>query len=92
MRLSLFEIFLIQVIIYCGLWLLDEYLASYMSIVIPGIAFAVVTISFISDQIEPSGISRKYYWFMSITIITPLLVGAAFMIMTEGNLAWLEGI
>ncbi len=92
MRLSLFEIFLIQVTIYCALWLVDEFLASYMSLVIPGIALAILTIAGISEMIEPSRISRKYYWVMAITIVTPLLIGGGFLLLTGGQLLWLEGI
>ncbi len=92
MRVSLFEIFLIQVILYSILWLTNDYIASYMSIVIPAICGAVLIVAVISEYIEPSKISRKYFWFMGISLLTPLLVGAFFMTINGGYLEWMQGI
>ena len=92
MRVSLFEIFLIQVILYSVIWLTNDYVASYMSVVIPAICAAVLIVAIISEYIEPSRISRKYFWFMGISIATPLLVGALFMAINGGYLEWMEGI
>ncbi len=92
MRVSLFEIFLIQVILYSIIWLTNDYLASYMSVVIPSICGAVLIVAMISEYIEPSKISRKYFWFMGISLLTPLLVGAFFMTINGGYLEWMQGI
>jgi putative effector of murein hydrolase LrgA (UPF0299 family) len=92
MRVSLFEIFLIQVILYVVLWLLNDYIATYMSIVIPGLCLAVLTVALLSELIEPARISKKYYWFMGISIVTPLMVGIFFYTLNQGQFKWLEGI
>jgi len=77
MRVSLFEIFLIQVILYTIIWLTNDYIASYMSIVIPAICGAILIVAVISEYIEPSKISRKYFWFMGISPEAFGAVGAA---------------
>ena len=92
MRVSLFEIFLIQVVVYALIWLTDDYIGSYMSIVIPVLAAGVLVVALLSELIEPSRISRKYFWVMGISIATPLLVGAFFMVLHQGELQWMEGI
>jgi hypothetical protein len=92
MRVSLFEIFLIQVILYTVIWLMNDYVASYMSVVIPAICLVILLIALIAEYIEPSGISRKYFWFMGISVITPLLVGGFFMFINRGYLEWMQGI
>jgi len=42
------EIILIEIAIFIGLWLIDEYTAFLLSIIIPGILFAVLIVSTIS--------------------------------------------
>ena len=92
MRVSIFVIFLIQVIVYSLLWLIDEYVASYLCIVIPVIAFAILVVSLLSELFERSRISRKYFIIMGVTILTPLMVGMAFYTLYDGKLEWMQGI
>lgn len=89
-RLSLIEIFLIQVIFYAVIWLADEYVASYLCIILPVITAAVLLVSWIADILEPARVGRRYYQFMILSTITPLLVGLFFYIVYDGKIAWLR--
>ena len=92
MKVSLFEIFLIQLVLYTALWLVDEYVASYICIVIPAIAIVLTFVAFLAELIEPSKVPRKYYSFMLISTITPIVVGGFFVYLYRGQLDWLQGI
>ena len=91
MKLSNLEIFLLQVILYAVIWLADEYVASYMCIVLPGIILAILLISLIVELIEPSRISKRYFVIMGLSILAPVLTGLAFYTLYDGQLEWLQG-
>ncbi|HLF65192.1 MAG TPA: hypothetical protein VI603_15615 [Saprospiraceae bacterium] len=90
LRLTVFEIFLLQLIFYGLLWLMDEYVASYICLILPVVIAALLLISWIADLIEPARIGRKYYYVMAISILAPLLVGAFFYFIYGGEIAWLK--
>ena len=92
MKVSLFEIFLVQIALYSGLWLIDEYVASYMCIVIPIITLVLLTVAGLAELFERSRVPRKYFGFMAISVLAPILVGITFYIIYDGKLEWLEGI
>jgi len=81
---------LLQLILYVLLWLWDQYVASYMCLILPVIIGAILLISGIVDMIEPARIGRKYYYVMAISMITPIIVAAFFYFLYGGDLAWLK--
>lgn len=91
-RLSVPEIFLLQIIFYGLLWFVDEFVASYICLVFPVIIAAILFISWIADLIEPARIGRKYYYVMLVSVIAPILVGAFFYFIFGGDIAWLKPI
>lgn len=90
MRVSIFEIFLFQIILYSGLWLIDEFVATFMCISMPIIVLVILVVSLIAEWIEPSRISKKYFWVMGISVVVPIVVGLAFYVLYEGRLDWFE--
>jgi len=80
---------LAQAIVYAGIWLWDEYVASYFTLIIPGVILVILIIATISDFIEPSRIPGWYYWLMLVSIVTPIMVGALFYYLYDGHLDWL---
>ena len=88
MRVSLIEIFLFQVVLYCAVWLYDDYVATFMCITIPIIVFVVLVVSLLAELFEPSRISRKYFWIMGLSIVAPVLVGVGFYVINGGVLDW----
>jgi hypothetical protein len=91
-RLKVFEIFLLQVIVYIALWLWNDFIASYMSLVFCSILVFVLVISIIADLLEPSRIGRKYFYAMGVSIFAPILVAAFFVLLQKGELAWMQGL
>ena len=90
LKLSTFEIFLIQIVGYGGLWLMNEYVASYLCLILPVVIAAILLISWIADLIEPARVGRKYYKVMAVSIMAPIIVAAFFVIISGGRLAWLN--
>ncbi len=89
-RLSIPEIFLLQLVLYVCVWLWDDYVATYVCIILPVVILVILGISWIVDLIEPAHVGRKYYYVMAISAITPVLVGAFFYYLHGGDLAWLK--
>jgi hypothetical protein len=89
-RLSLFEIFLLQLIFYGLIWLWDEFVASYICLIFPVIIAAILLISWIADLIEPARVGGRYYLFMIVSIIAPVVVAAFFFFIFDGDVAWLR--
>ena len=85
-RINLAIILLLQAVIYSGLWLWNEYVAVYLTLIFPGMILVILIIAGIADLIEPSRIPGWYYGLMIVSIVTPLLIGAVFYYLYEGRL------
>lgn len=88
-RTNLAIALLVQAVTYTGLWLWDEYVASYFTLIIPGVILIILILATISDFIEPSRIPGWYYGLMLVSIITPIVIGAVFYYLYDGHLEWL---
>lgn len=84
------EIFLIEFIIYCVLWLWDDYLASLLTAVFPIIFLFLLIISLIAELIERSKVPRWYYYFMGISVIAPILAALVFVFFMGADFEWLS--
>ena len=84
------EIFMIEFIFYTILWLVDDYIASLVSVILGFIFASILIVALISEFIEPSKVPRSYYYFMIVSILAPLLAGALFVGLMDGQLDWLE--
>lgn len=72
-RLTLGEIFLIQLIIWLVIWISNPYVASLLTISIGIMVFAVLIIAIISELIERSKVPRNYFYVMAISILAILV-------------------
>lgn len=82
-------IILIQAIVFSSLWLWNEYVASYLTLIFPGIFLFLLILAGISDLIEPSRMPGWYYGLMIVSILVPLFIGAVFFFLSEGKMDWL---
>ena len=79
-----------ECIIFCVVWLWDEYVATYATIILPGVMAIILLLSLIADWIEPARIPKWYYYIMVISILIPLVVGMFFVYIDGGNLSWMK--
>ena len=89
---QLLIISLLQCVIYSGIWLWNEYVASYLTIIFPIMILLILILSAIADWIEPSRIPGWYYKLMIISILIPLLIGTIFYVLYEGRMDWMENL
>jgi hypothetical protein len=90
MRLSLLEIFLLELAVWLGLWLLNDYIATLLTLILVAIVFAILLIALMAEGIERSKVPRKYFQVMIISALTPLLAGAIYMTIFGGDLHFLK--
>lgn len=81
-KLSLLEIFLIEILVWMGLWLANEYLATLLTFILTPIVFAVLVIARISEFIERSKVPRFYFGVMLISTIAPVLAALVFWLLS----------
>lgn len=90
LRLSLLEIFLLEVVVWLGLWLLDDYLATLLTLVIGAIVSAVLIIALMAEAIERSKVPRKYFYVMFLSVVAPVLAGFFYLFIFGGHLSFLK--
>lgn len=88
-HINLAIVVLLQAVVYSGLWLWNEYVAVYVSLIFPGMILVILIFAGIADLIEPSRIPRWYYGLMIVSIVTPLIIGVVFYYLYQGRLDWL---
>ncbi len=84
------EIFLIQFIIYCILWLWDDYVASLLTLVFTAIFIFLFIISVLAELIEPSKVPRWYYYFMGISVLAPIIAALVFVLFMGVDFEWMS--
>lgn len=90
LRLSLLEIFLLEVVVWLGLWLFDDYLATLLTLVIGAIVSAVLIIALMAEAIERSKVPRKYFYVMVLSIVAPVVAGILYLSIFGGDLNFLK--
>ncbi|HUR30388.1 MAG TPA: hypothetical protein VMZ69_03090 [Saprospiraceae bacterium] len=89
-RDKLFIIGLFEAVVFCLIWLWNEYVATYLTIIFPAIFTIILILSAIADWIEPSRIPSWYYKLMIISIFIPLLIGGIFFYIYDGRFDFLS--
>jgi hypothetical protein len=81
------EVLLIEVIFYLALWLMNDYIATYLSLIFGSICFFILLFTGIAELLERSKVSRQYFWFMAMSALAPILAAAIFFLL-GGELTW----
>ena len=90
-RLSLLEIFLLEVAVWLALWLINDYIATLLTLILTAIVFAVLVIALLSELIERSKVPRKYFWVMGLSVLAPVVSAVLYLVIFGGQLAFLNG-
>ncbi|MCI5082373.1 MAG: hypothetical protein MRY78_11790 [Saprospiraceae bacterium] len=89
MRLRPIEIFLIQLVFYILLWLIDDYVAVYISLIFACICLFIFLIALAVELVERSRVPRSYYSVMLLSILAPVLA-SLLMLAIFGQPSWME--
>ncbi len=89
-RISLLEIFLLEMVIWLGLWLSNDYVATLLTLTIGAIVSAVLIIAGLAELIERSKVPKRYFQIMGISILSIVLSALLYMWLFEGRLNFIE--
>lgn len=89
-RLSLLEIFLLQTIAWLSLWLLSDYIAALLTLIIGAIVSAVLIIALISEAIERSKVPKMYFQVMALSIFSMVLAAVMYTTLLGGHFDFLK--
>ncbi len=84
------EIFLLEVVLYLGLWVVYDYLAFILSIIAAGVLFAALLFALAAEVVERSKVPRQFFVLMLLSIVAPLLAAAIFFL-AYGLPPWMVG-
>lgn len=89
-RLSLLEIFLLEVVCFLGLWLINDYVAALLTLIVGAIVSAVLIIALISEAIERSKVPKKYFQIMALSVLAMLVSALIYVVLIGGQLEFLR--
>jgi hypothetical protein len=89
-RLSLLEVYLLEVVVWLGLWLLNDYLATLLTLILGAIVSAVLLIALIAELIERSKVPRRYFYIMLLSIVAPVAAALLYLLIFDGRLSFLN--
>jgi hypothetical protein len=88
-KLTVFEVFLLEIVVWLAFWLLNDYMATLLTLIIVAIVSSVLLIAMISEWIERSKVTRYYFQIMAVSIAAPLVAGVLYLLLF-GELSWLK--
>ncbi len=88
-RMTLPEIFLLETVTWLILWLLNDYMATLLTLIIGAIVLAVLLLALISEAIERSRVPRRYFYVMGLSVLAPLVAAILYQVLFGGHLSFL---
>ncbi|GJM34863.1 MAG: hypothetical protein DHS20C18_38640 [Saprospiraceae bacterium] len=82
------ELLLVEIIVYILLWIVNDYLASMLSLILAGICLMVLLFSLAAELIEKSNVPRWFFSMLVVSVLAPLIAAALF-IGFSGPPSWL---
>ena len=83
-KLRAVEIFLIEFVLFLGLWLYDDYIGSLLSGISAPIALFLLLVAYISEKLEPSRVPRWYFVFMITSFLAPIATALVYLFILGG--------
>ncbi|MEM1124567.1 MAG: hypothetical protein AAGJ18_29280 [Bacteroidota bacterium] len=91
-NLGLLEISLIQIFIYSFLWVISEFTATLITLVLPGIFLFLLLIALVAELLDSSRTPRWYFKFMILSILLPILTAFVFVSILGADFDWTKTI
>jgi hypothetical protein len=89
-RLSLLEIFLLETVVWLVMWLVNDYMATLLTLIIGAIVLAVLLLAIISEAIERSKVPRRYFYVMGLSVLAPVVAALMYQVLFGGHLNFLS--
>jgi len=84
------EGFLVQLILYAGLWLISDYLGLLLCMLMAGIIGGLWLFALLAEKVQKSKVPRTYFIWMFLSALAPALVAIAFTLLFGGQFDWLS--
>ncbi len=84
------EIFLFETVVWLGLWLVSDYAAALLAVVLTAVMIAVLLISLLAEAVERSKVPRSYFILMAVSIAAGVMAGLFYVAVFGGRLSFLE--
>ena len=88
-KLTVLEVFLLEIVVWLAFWLLNDYMATLLTLIVVAIVSSVLIIAMISEWIERSKVTRYYFQVMAVSVAAPLVAGVLYFVLF-GELSWLR--
>ena len=75
---------------WLALWLLNDYLATLLTLIIGAIVSAVLLIASIAEWIERSKVPRRYFQVMALSIAAPVVAALLYLVISGRELSFLS--
>ena len=72
------------------MWLINDYMATLLTLIIGAIVFAVLVIALLSEAIERSKVPRWYFWVMGLSVLAPIASAFIYTLIFGGRFGFLE--
>ena len=89
-RLSLFEIFLLETAAWLTLWLISDYVATLLTFILGAIVSAVLAIALMAEWVERSKVPRRYFQVMALSIVAIVVAAGLYMAIFGGELSFVK--
>jgi len=91
-RPSLLEIFLFEIVLWLGLWLLSDYVATLLTLTAGAIVLAILIIALLAEAVERSKVPRRYFSIMALSLLAIVVAAALYVSIFGGRLSFLDKI
>lgn len=89
-RLTLGEFFFLQLIFWLALWMLNDFVATLLTLSIAAVVLAVLIVALLSELFERSKVPRLYFYAMGISLLSILLAAGIYVFIFGGQFEFLS--
>jgi hypothetical protein len=89
-RFSYLEAGVFQLIAWLGFWLINDYLAALLTLILGCIVFVILVIALLSEAIEQSKVPKSYFYHMGIGLLAIFLAAGIYVTILGGSFDFLE--
>ncbi len=89
-RLRHRDVFFIELVVFLALWLIDDYIATLLTVILVFILTAILLTSLLVELIERSKVPRRYFTLMSLSIVALLAAAGLYLLIMGGAPLWLR--
>lgn len=75
---------------WLGLWLLNDYMAALLTLILGAIVLAILLIALISEWIERSKVPRRYFYIMGVSVLALICAALVYVMLSGGRLDFMQ--